>query len=141
VNFKLNGIFSSKDTQNRIWWAKLATALVISNIFFFMIFSKNETAESHIQNPVSGMVEVQLRAELLTPFQSGKRVLLMQREARILLPAVLKGDVDPEGKITLEVTEKVAAPLFKFTSWEILPFVADFKIDQGRTYEGHEILY
>ena len=67
---KIAGKSLKSDTKNKLWWAKLAVALVCSNIFFFLLFSKNETGALTESKVPQGWVEIHVRAEILTPFQS-----------------------------------------------------------------------
>ena len=72
---KIAGIISKKDTKTKQWWLKLGIALILSNIFFFLLFSGNEV-QSPEQEPSlpAGWVEIQLKAELMTPFHEGKKI-------------------------------------------------------------------
>src|SRR6476660_3530937 len=95
---KLAGIISLKNTKNKVWWPKLAVAIVVSNVFFFLLFGGDNTSSADTFHIPPGWVEVQLEARLHTPFQNGKKVLLVNRPGRKSLRAVLnqKGDeLDP----------------------------------------------
>jgi hypothetical protein len=85
---KIAGTNSNSTNRNKIWWMKLAVAIVLSNILFFLLFSKSETTTIQPKIP-EGWVEIHVRAELLTPFQTGKKVLLLQRGARKRVEAML----------------------------------------------------
>lgn len=100
-----------KNTKTKAWWLKLGVALILSNIFFFLLFSNGETQEV---NPLMtpGWVEVQLRADLMTPFQKGKKVLLIHRRGGQRVEGMLKDAIDLEGRLTILVKENEAAPLF-----------------------------
>ncbi len=137
------GTVLKKNTKTKVWWAKLAVAIVLSNIFFFVLFGgdsniKNET----IVGIPEGWVEVQLNAELLTPFHSGKKVLIIHRIGRKKLEGVLQAPgADQPGKITLLVKESEAHALFQFDSWEVLPYLKHMNFAVTKKETSHEIRY
>jgi hypothetical protein len=135
------GTLLKKNTKTKVWWMKLGIALVISNLFFFLLFSgdsdvKQESLPSGIPQ---GWVEVQLNAELMTPFHSGKKVLLIHRIGRKKLEGVLQAD--QLGKITVLVKEAEAEKLFQHESWEILPYLKNLNFASVRKEASHEIRY
>lgn len=137
---RIVGTLFKKNTRTRIWWLKLALALVLSNVFFFTLFSA--PAPPVPERPVrQGLVEVQIKAELMTPFQAGKHILLINREVRIHLPAVLEGGFNEEGKLTVWIKEDRAALLFQHQGWEVLPYLPNFRFPLPIKGENHEIRY
>jgi hypothetical protein len=141
VNFKTTGTLLNKNTKTRIWWAKLAVAIILSNIFFFVLFSKNENDGKTSSIP-SGWVEIQVRAELLTSFQSRKKVLLLHREGRRKIEAMLEtSPIEPEGRFTVLVRESEAEALLKYESWEIIPFLKTISFFPQKNGVTHEIRY
>lgn len=129
-----------KDTKTKVWWIKLGICLILSNIFFFLLFSSDSELKKEESFP--GWVEVQLEAQLLTPFQSGKKVLLVQRSARKKLEGVLQSSgKDEPGKITVLVKEEEAAALFHYQTWEVLPFLKHITFANSRKDPSHEIRY
>lgn len=139
---KIAGKSLKSDTKTKLWWAKLAIALVFSNIFFFLLFSGNETSAITESKVPEGWVEIHVRAELLTPFQSGKKVLLLQRNARKRVEAMLESSpVEPEGHFTVLVKESEADALLKYESWEIVPFLKTLTFSPLARGESHEIRY
>ncbi len=141
--FKKIGTLWQKNTKPKLWWIKLGVSLIISNLFFYLLFGGHPQATSiPTPGPMAGWVAVQIDAELQTPFQVGKKVLLINRSKRLKVEGVLDGE-RPEGdsKLTFLVHEKDAAVLFLYRNWEILPFLRNltFKaFTKGRT---HEISY
>ncbi len=135
-----------KNTRNKIpekaqWWAKLAMALVLSNIFFFILFSGDSEVKQESGIP-EGWVEIQLRAELLTPFHYGKKVLIVHRPGRKKLEGVLQAlSTDETGRITVLVKEAEANSLFQHESWEVLPFLKELNFVTVNKRETHEIRY
>ena len=136
---KVAGTILKKNTKTKAWWLKLGIALILSNVFFFLLFS--EEAPQDINPGVTpGWVEVQLRADLMTPFQKGKKILLIHRSGGQRIEGMLKDAIDLEGRLTILVKENEAAPLFLKQSWEILPYIANLKLPALKG-EMHEIRY
>lgn len=139
---KIAGNILKKDTKTKQWWAKLAVAIVLSNIFFFVLFSGNETTEQPTPLIPEGWVEIHVRAELLTPFQTGKKVLLLHRIGRKRVEAMLEtSPLEPEGRFTVLVKESEAEALLKHESWEIVPFLKTLTFAPAHRGEDHEIRY
>ena len=123
-----------KNTRTKVWWMKLAVSLVLSNVFFFLLFGADAPAVEKKLEP--GLIEVQLSAQLLTPFQEGKRVLLIQRTSRVRLDGILREQT--ENGVIVSVNEETALQLITFDQWEVLPYLKDFRfksIAQGAAYE------
>jgi hypothetical protein len=121
---------------------KLGLALIVSNIFFFILFSNESVNERPTNLPTEGWVEVQFEPLLLTPFQSGKKVLIIQRKAGKKIEGVLK-DLSPEvpGRITVLVKENEADALFSHSSWEVLPYLRKLTLASVAKGINHEIRY
>ncbi len=136
------GTSSSKNTKTKIWWMKLGIALIVSNIFFFLLFSENSSQDLSRALPTDGWVEVQFEPLLLTPFQFGKKVLLIQRRSGKKIEGVLK-DLSSEvpGRITVLVKEHEASALFFHTSWEVLPYLRKLSLASVAKGASHEIRY
>jgi hypothetical protein len=139
---KIAGNILKKDTKTKQWWAKLAVAIVLSNIFFFVLFSGNETQESSLPPIPEGWVEIHVRGELLTPFQTGKKVLLLHRIGRERIEAMLEtSPLEPEGRFTVLVKESEAEALLKHENWEIVPFLKTLTFSKASRGVDHEIRY
>lgn len=135
------GTALKKNTKTKQWWLKLGIAIVISNIFFFLLFSGSETEIEKSTIP-DGWVEIQVRAELLTPFHSGKKVLLLHRLGRKKVEAMLEtSPQEPEGRFTVLVKESEAESLLQHESWEIVPFLKTLSFARVHTGVSHEIRY
>jgi hypothetical protein len=138
---KIAGTNSNSSTRTKLWWGKLAVAILLSNILFFLLFSKNEKSAAPVKIP-TGWVEIHVKAELLTPFQTGKKVLLLQRIARKRVEAMLEtSPVEPEGRFTVLVRESEADALLKYDTWEIVPFLKTLSFAPTPKGENHEIRY
>lgn len=138
---KIAGTNLKKNIRNKTWLMKLGLSLVLSNIFFFILFSRSETKKAESSIP-EGWVEIQVRAELLTPFHSGKKVLLLQRNAGKQVEAMLENSpVEPDGRFTVLVKEAQAEVLLKYESWEIVPFLKTLSLNSTPRGEMHEIRY
>ncbi|MGE3611122.1 MAG: hypothetical protein AB7I27_16140 [Bacteriovoracaceae bacterium] len=134
------GTILNTNSKNKIWWVKLGIALILSNIFFFFLFSNERPPEKSSDSIPKGMVEIQLNAELQTPFQKGKRILLINRFFKKQLEAVLQAE--REGRFEVIVKEEDAPVLFQHDSWEILPYMKNlFKKTVKSNGVQHEILY
>lgn len=135
------GTIFKKNTKTKIWWSKLGIALVISNIFFFLLFGGSSEAVQEKTIPV-GWVEVQVNASLLTPFLPGKRVLLLQRQNSKKLEGILLHEVPEQlGRITLLVKEDEASTLFQYENWEVLPYLKNLHFTANTKERSHEIRY
>ena len=141
MNSKIAGMNLSTNTKNKIWWIKLGIALIISNVFFFVLFSKTETNQASSSIP-AGWVEIQVRGELLTPFHSGKKVLLLHRQGRKRIEAMLENlPSEPEGRFTVLVKESEAESLLRYETWEIVPFLKMLSFARFKKGVEHEIRY
>lgn len=139
---KLAGIISAKNTRTRIWWMKLAVAIILSNVFFFVLFGGSSTSSAETPSLPQGWVEVQLEARLHTPFQNGKKVLLMTRTGRKKISGMLnKGGSELDQRVTVLVREEEAALLFQHENWEILPMIQNLHFKSITERENHEIRY
>ena len=138
---KIVGPILKKNTKTRIWWIKLGVALILSNIFFFILFSSDSEVKQVDTGVPAGWVEMQLSAELFTPFHSGKKVLLVHRFARKKLEGVLQTPATETGRITVLVKEDEAHALLQHDSWEILPFLKNLHFSSVRKEVSHEIRY
>lgn len=139
---KLAGIISGKNTKTKTWWLKLGFAIVLSNVFFFLLFGGDNTSSAETAIAPPGWVEVQLEARLHTPFHYGKKVLLVSRTARKKIPAVLSsGGNELDQRTTVLVSEEEAAHLFQHDNWEILPLIQNLHFRNNVQRENHEIRY
>lgn len=140
---KLAGTLSAKNTKTKVWWMKLSVAIILSNVFFFLLFGGDNTSSAETTHALpEGHVEIQLEARLHTPFQMGKKVLLVSRSARKKISGVLNQsgtELDP--RVTILVPEKEAALLFQHENWEILPHITSLQFQTIVQREDHEIRY
>lgn len=134
------GTLLKQNTKTK--WIKLGVALILSNVFFFMLFSGDGDVKQEVSGIPEGWVEVQLEAQLLTPFQSGKKVLIVHRTARKKLEGVLQATgTDELGRITVLVKEEEANALFQHSTWEVLPYLKHLTFSHVKKEHGHEIRY
>lgn len=137
---KFVGEILKKNTKTKVWWMKLGFAIILSNIFFFVLFSDDSEMKQETSSVPQGWVEMQLEAQLLTPFHSGKKVLVVHRLGRKKLEGVLQ-TAENENKITVLVKEEEAHALLQFESWEILPYLKHLNFASVKKEESHEIRY
>ena len=89
-----------------------------------------------------GWVEIEVCGDLLTPFQNGKKVMLLDRQSRKTVVALLQDlPSDPEGRFTVQVKETDASVLLQRESWEIVPYLTTLTLAPVRKGEAHEIRY
>ena len=139
---KLAGIISAKNTKTKTWWLKLGVALVLSNVFFFLLFGDDNTSSAETTHMPEGLVEVQLEARMHTPFQKGKKVLLVSRSGRKKMTAVLdQNGNELDQRVTVLVKEDEAALLFQIDNWEVLPLIGNLRFSTITQRENHEIRY
>ena len=139
---KLAGIISGKNTKTKTWWLKLGIALVLSNVFFFLLFGGDNTSAAETNFIPVGLVEVQLEARLHTPFQIGKKVLLVSRSGRKKIHGVLhQNGNELDQRVTILVKEDEASLLFQNDNWEILPLIQNLHFRTFSQRETHEIRY
>ncbi len=139
---KLAGIISGKNTKTKTWWMKLGVALVLSNVFFFLLFGGDNTSSAQTHHMPLGWVEVQLEARLHTPFQIGKKVLLVTRSGRKKIHGMLNQNGNElDQRVTVLVKEDEAALLFQNDNWEILPLIQNLHFRTLSQRENHEIRY
>ena len=136
------GIILKKNTKNKFWWIKLGLSLIISNIFFFLLFSNPKTETVNPGPKAPGEVEIQLQAQLLTPFQVGKKILIINRKRRKKIEAVLLSqELEVLNKFTVLVKEEEANTLFHYSDWEILPYMKYLSFALNVKDHQHEIRY
>ncbi len=136
------GLLLKKSTKNKFWWIKLGFSLILSNIFFFVLFSNSEDSIKKLETTPTDHVEIQLSAALLTPFQIGKKILIVNRKKRIKIQGVLISQLlDEENRLTFLVNEKEANHLFLNSNWEILPYMKYLSFASIQKDQDHEIRY
>lgn len=137
MDLKIRGIVLKKDFQVKA--AKLAIALILSNLFFFMLFTGPNEVQA--ETKTLGTVELQLKAHLLTPFEAGKKILLIHRSSRSKAEGKMKVPQDSEGRMTVEVLEADAELLLMHEEWEITPYLKSLKFKVAAKGESYEIRY
>lgn len=138
MDLKIRGIVLKKDFQVKA--LKLAVALILSNLFFFLLFSGPEEVKAESELP-SGVVELQLKTNLLTPFEAGKKILLIHRSSRTKAEGKMKIPQDAEGRMTVEVNESDAELLLMHEEWEVTPYLKSLKFRVAAKGESYEIRY
>jgi hypothetical protein len=116
---------------------RLGVAIVLSNAFVYLLFS-GSSVEALPVKP-SGLVEVKLEAELRTPFEAQKKVILLHRSSGTQIEALLESAL--ETQYVVSVRDEVAQTLFKKSPWEILPYMKNLTMPVARKGESLEIQY
>lgn len=136
------GILWKRNTKNKLWRFKLGLSLIISNIFFFLLFSNSKSKAENIKVTAPGQVEIQLEAQLLTPFQTGKKILIVNRSKRKKIEGLLiSQQLEDINKLIVLVSEKEANTLFHYSDWEILPYMKYLSFASNIKGYQHEIRY
>jgi hypothetical protein len=136
------GILWKRNTKNKLWRFKLGLSLIISNIFFFLLFSNSKSKAENIKVTAPGQVEIQLEAQLLTPFQTGKKILIVNRSKRKKIEGLLiSQQLEDTNKLIVLVSEKEANTLFHYSDWEILPYMKYLSFASNIKGYQHEIRY
>lgn len=135
---KLNGIDSIRNIKIDQKKMKIFFALILSNVFFFILFSSKGDGESLPSLPL-GRVEVKLAGISHTPFEAGKKILLIQKSSRLKLEGFFVSENEHFFHVSVKDTE--AHHLFKHESWEIIPYLPNLTFSQNIRGENHEILY
>lgn len=136
------GTLLKKNTKTKQWWMKLGIALILSNVFFFLLFGNSSKVKQIETGVPAGWVEIQLSAELFTPFHSGKKVLIVNRNGRKKLEGVLQTPAtETLGRITVLVRENEAHTLLQFDAWEVLPYLKNLNFASVKKETSHEIRY
>jgi hypothetical protein len=119
-------------------WIKTGLALIMSNIFFYLLFIKSSTEEVA---PLAGEVEIELRAELYTSYSSHKKVTVMNKQRSIKVDGTLLSySTEPESKVLIHVNEADAHLLITKDSWEVFPLLLNYKVSSPKRGQ-HEIRY
>lgn len=111
---------------------KLIVAIILSNIFFFMLFSSGEENNKNFQK--SEGVEVIIEAELMTSFTEGKEVLLTQKGSGLAIKAKLLNlpetqSLDDKKHYLVLTSETDAHKILGHPlNWNILPYLKDFTL-------------
>jgi hypothetical protein len=141
MNLKINGSSLRKNTKNKFWWLKLGVTIVVTNILFFLLFSSPDSKVNEPRTP-QGWVEFQVKAELLTPFQKGKKIIILNRKSQIFLTGMLEeNSKEPDGRITVQVKDEDASKLIRYDMWEIIPDLKNFTLPKKIKGAVHEIRY
>ena len=141
MTFKINGNSLRKSTQNKLWWLKLGVTIILTNVLFFLLFSSPESKVNQMVLP-HGWVEFQVKAELLTPFQKGKKIILLNRQSQLFMSGVLEeNSKEPEGRMTVLVKDEDVSKLIHHEIWEIIPELKHFSLAKKTKGVSHEIRY
>jgi hypothetical protein len=141
MSLKINGNILKKNTNNKFWWIKLGITIILTNILFFILFSSPET-KVMTPNIPAGWVEIHVKAELLTPFQKGKKVILLNRKSQIFMSGMLEeNSLEPEGRMTVLVKDEDASLLIRHEMWEIIPDLKQFSLPKRNQTVAQEIRY
>ncbi len=143
VDLKKNTNQPNNISKNKL--IKFCLVLILSNIFFFMLFSSNDTNPVHDKK---AGVEVIIEGKLLTSFVEHKEVLLThglsgQKVKAILVMAQESQNGTEGAQYLVSSTEEDALKILKHPSgWNILPYLKNYSLHQTRRLNqeiDHEI--
>lgn len=138
MNFEKIGKSLKLATSNKQKLAKIALALILSNVFFFLLFGESE---AEIESPdTPGTVAIHLEAKILTPLHGGKRIMIVSHALGVKIEGYFRSHHE-DGRITVEVPEEEAKSLLRKTDWEILPPLKNLAFQNRRSGVIHEIRY
>jgi len=119
---------------------KLIAIIFLSNLFFFYA-CKDEPQKISTHSTPHGWVEIQIHAEMLTPFKSGKKVILSDVEKNIYINALMQGQ-DKENQILhLMINETDLAKIASSQNWKLLPYSKIFRFKPTTRENNYEIYY
>lgn len=139
MNFAKIGKSLKLATSDRPKLLKIALALVLSNIFFFLLIGGSDEESENPATPM-GSVAIHLEARILTPLFPGKRIHIVSHSLGEKIEGTFRSHQE-DGRITVEVQEDVASVLFKKSDWEILPPLKNLAFQQKKNGAIHEIRY
>jgi len=138
--FKKNGTSFKLDTKNKTFIIKIAAALVLSNIFFFILFSPSDEIEE--KSLSDNEVEIHLQVTFHTSFQKGKKVLLIHRKTQRMVEAKLQDWVNEETQtLSVSVQDTQAQRVIDLTGWEVVPYIKQYTFAQTSKGDQYEIRY
>jgi hypothetical protein len=139
MNFKKIGKGWKLATSDRPRLFKIGLALILSNIFFFLLIggSHSETEEGAF---VPGTVAMHIEARVLTPLFPGKRILIVSHKLEKKIEGHYLSSQE-DGRVTVEVMEEDAEKLLRHSDWEILPPLKNLAFQIRKNGGGHEIHY
>ena len=141
MSLKTTGISSKLNIASKPLLFRVLAAIVLSNIFFYLLFMNSDETEAQVLPP-DGWVQIQIKADSRTPFQSGKKVLLVDRQRGMSLEAVLEiPPSETEEHFTISVKEEEASEVLRFKNWEIIPYLKKLTLSKVGKRVEHEIHY
>jgi hypothetical protein len=143
MNLEKTGTHLKKNIHLKVRAFKIGLALILSNLFFYLLFASSEKPNHDALALVPpGWVEVQIQAELSTPFQKGKKIILIHRRAGQKIVGLLNHYLpDQEKPLVVLVQEEHANKLLQKNDWEIVPYLKNLDLTIVKKDVSYEIRY
>jgi len=134
TNFKIllkNGVASTKSTNqtgaiSKPKILKLIVAIILSNVFFFMLFSGTDEKTTTVK--ASG-IEIIIEGKLMTSFEENKEVLLTHPASGMKIKGRLLTHQNSDTHYLVLVSEEEAQSILNRASdWNILPYLKNFRL-------------
>ena len=139
MNFEKIGKSLKLATNDKQKLVKIALALILSNVFFFLLVG-GEPDEGEEASSIPGSVAIHLEAKVLTPLHVGKRIMIVSHGLGQKVEGHFRA-LQEDGRITVEVQESEARSLLQKSDWEILPPLKNLAFQNRRSGVKHEIRY
>jgi len=139
LNLRSSGTNSKLREINPFQLVKLITIIFLSNLLFFYACKDEPQSISQPLIP-KDWVEIQLHAELLAPFETGKKVILSDLEKNIYINGLLQGQDAENQLLRLMIHEKNLPKIALSRNWKLLPYSKLLRT-KPRTKENHYEIY
>lgn len=139
MNFAKIGKSLKLATTDKQKLVKIALALILSNIFFFLLIA-GDGEETEDTPGLPGTVAIHLEARVLTPLHAGKKIMIVSHGLGEKIEGHFRS-LSEDGRITVEVQEDEARALLQKSDWEILPPLKNLAFQTRRAGVRHEISY
>jgi|GEM_PF-3855360 len=118
---------------------KMIAAMIISNLLVYFLCRPSEQ-QALIQRKTSPEeIEIRIKAELKTPYEQDKKILLLSSEKRTKIIAKLVEQVS-ETEFIITVHRREGMNMTRSDDWFIYPFF-EFKNPTLKTEQNYEIYY
>jgi len=140
MNSKPNGIIFKKFTGNKFQWIKIALGFILSNLTCYHLFYLTPV-ELPKKTLRPGWVTIQIHAELMTNYQEGEKVFLIERNKHQFIESILEDKNTKDDRFTLLIEETNLPIIYQSDNWQIIPFSKRFIISKKSNKVSHEISY
>lgn len=104
---------------------KLMMAFLLSNIFFFMLFSEDKEKKSPTERVG---IEIIIEGKLMTSFEKNKEVILSHQHAGIIKARLLEIQPMQDSYLVLTTEAEAIKILARPVNWSILPYLKNYSM-------------